>query len=287
MSDQDKTVSYSPTFPSFFTKLSYSNVLGIMKTPSFSLRNYKEDNLVLIYTARGCLFCEQSGESFSCGEGEYLLLDKRVVHSYYFDPSIPSEILWMHINGSVALEIAARINSFSKLPFIDSNPQIPKILRDCLDMHEQEGADAFESSMLINRALCVILNDAYERNQKREYSNEEYAFRTEIDKILYASDFSTITLDSLCRRMKMNKYYFSHTFKRYYGVPPMRYVNTLKLEKAKYLLRSSDIKISAVAQKYGFSSHTHFSSAFRKEFGMSPEEYRNDSKGDNNDDAKR
>ena len=80
--------------------------------------------------------------------------------------------------------------------------------------------------------------------------------------------------------MKMNKYYFSHIFKKYYGVSPMRYVNALKLEKSKCLLRCSDIKISAIAQKYGFSSHTHFSATFRKEFGMSPEEYRSNLKGD-------
>lgn len=251
-----------------------------MRTPSFSVRDYKEDNLVLIHTTQGCLFVEQVGERFTCDEGQYLLLDKRVTHSYYFDPSIPSEIIWMHINGSVAQEIAAQINLFSRLPLVDSNTEIPRIIRACIDMHDTGNTDPFENSMLINRALCLILNDAYEAHRKTKYSPEEYSFRAEIDKILYSDDFSKITLDYLCAQMKMNKYYFSHTFKKYYGVSPMKYVGALKLKKAKYLLRSSDIKISAIAKKYGFSSHTHFSSAFRKEFGTSPEEYRNNLKGD-------
>ena len=214
----DRSINYTPTFPSVFKSISYSNALGIMRSPSFSLRDYKEDNLVLIYTTRGCLFCKQGGVEFTCDEGQYLLLDKRVTHSYYFDPGIPSEIIWMHINGSVAQEIAAQINSFSKLPFVAINPKIQRIIENCLDMHALGNADPFENSMLINRALCLILNDAHETHRKAKYSPEEYSFREEIDKMLYADDFSKITLDYMSAQMKMNKYYFAHTFKKYYGV---------------------------------------------------------------------
>ena len=260
----DLSAHYTPTFSGVFKKLSYSNALGLMQKSSFSVRNYKEDNLVLIYTTRGCLFCEQNGVEFTCDEGKYLLLDKRVTHSYYFKPSVPSEIIWMHVNGSVALEIAAQINSLSKLPFVDNNSEIPTIIQACLDMHSTGNADPFEFSMLINRALCVILNDAYERRQKAEYSDDEYTFRTEIDKILYSDDFSKITLDYMCEKMKMNKYYFAHTFKKYYGVSPIKYVNALKLKKSGYLLRSSDVKISAIAQNTDFPHTPTFLQPFAK-----------------------
>ena len=46
----DRSINYVPTFPSFFSKLFYSNALGIMRSPDFSIRDYKEDNFVLIVT---------------------------------------------------------------------------------------------------------------------------------------------------------------------------------------------------------------------------------------------
>ena len=54
----ERSIHYVPTFPSFFSKLFYSNALGIMRSPEFAIRDYKEDNFVLIYTARGCLFAK-------------------------------------------------------------------------------------------------------------------------------------------------------------------------------------------------------------------------------------
>ena len=95
-----------------------------------------------------------------------------------------------------------------------------------------------------------------------------------MEKIFSSSNLTCIDLNYLCKLMKMNKYYFSHRFHEYYGVSPMKYLKGIKLEKAKYLLKYSDTKISSIAQKCGFSSHTYFSSVFRKEFGISPEEYR-------------
>lgn len=271
----DRSISYAPTFPHLFSRLCYSNMLGIMRSPNFSIRNYKEENLVLIYTTVGCLFCEQDGHVFSCEEGQYLLLDKRITHSYHFDKSIPSEIVWMHINGELANGIAAQINSFSKLAFIGKDSRVLEILLQCIEL-QSGGADPFEFSALISRALHIILEEAHAEHQKIIYSPEEYEFRTKIESLLSSDELADITLDYLCARMQMSKYYFSHRFKEYYGIPPLKYVQRLRLEKARYLLRYSDLKISAIAQKYGFSSHTYFSSAFRLEFGKSPEQYRSE-----------
>ncbi|MBQ8302671.1 MAG: helix-turn-helix domain-containing protein [Clostridia bacterium] len=270
----ENSVSYTPIFEGFFSKLCYSNMLGIMRSPSFAIRNYKQDNLVLIYTTRGTLFCEQGGKSFKCEAGEYLLLDKRITHSYGFDPGIPSEIYWMHINGALANDIAAQINSFSKLSFIGKDQRVLEILQKCISLQGEGDASLFELSTLIASVLHVILKEAYGEHRKIIYSPDEHAFREEIDRILSSSDLSGLTLDALCAEMRMSKYYFSHRFKEYYGTAPIKYIKRLKLEKAKHLLRYSELKISVIAKEYGFSSHTYFSSEFRKEYGKTPEEYR-------------
>lgn len=63
-------------------------------------------------------------------------------------------------------------------------------------------------------------------------------------------------------------------FKKYYPMSPMKYVMKEKIKKAQNLLNYSTMKISAIAAECGFSSPAYFSTVFRREVGMSPEEYR-------------
>ena len=58
------------------------------------------------------------------------------------------------------------------------------------------------------------------------------------------------------------------------GCPPIQYVQTLRLEESKYLLRTTDFAIKQIASITGFSSLGYFSQRFSKAEGMSPAKYR-------------
>lgn len=55
---------------------------------------------------------------------------------------------------------------------------------------------------------------------------------------------------------------------------PIQYVQTLRLEESKYLLRTTDFAIKQIALITGFSSLGYFSQRFSKAEGMSPAKYR-------------
>ena len=83
-----------------------------------------------------------------------------------------------------------------------------------------------------------------------------------------------LTLDDLAEQVHINKYYLSHAFKREYGVSPMNYVITRRIEESKYLLAETDLSTSHISQLLGFSSPSYFSQVFRKAENTSPMEYR-------------
>lgn len=88
----------------------------------------------------------------------------------------------------------------------------------------------------------------------------------------------SLTLDQLAEEAHMNKFYLSHAFKQEYGVSPINYMISRRINESKYLLAETDLSLSQIAQLLGFSSLSYFSQVFRKTQGISPMEYRQDTK---------
>ena len=89
----------------------------------------------------------------------------------------------------------------------------------------------------------------------------------------------TLTLDQLAEEAHMNKFYLSHAFKQEFGVSPINYLISCRIEESKYLLAETDLSMSQIAQLLGFSSLSYFSQVFRRTQAVSPKEYRQHLKG--------
>lgn len=83
-----------------------------------------------------------------------------------------------------------------------------------------------------------------------------------------------ITLESLANMIHLNKFYFSHSFSKFYGISPINYLINRRIQVCKELLLSSDYKIAEIAEIVGFSSESYFSQNFKKNCGLSAREYR-------------
>lgn len=87
-----------------------------------------------------------------------------------------------------------------------------------------------------------------------------------------------LTLDQLAEEAHMNKFYLSHAFKQEYGVSPINYMISKRVEESKYLLAETDLSTSQIAQLLGFSSLSYFSQVFNRTQNISPKEYRKSQK---------
>ena len=87
-----------------------------------------------------------------------------------------------------------------------------------------------------------------------------------------------INLNLLSELVHVNKYYMVHSFTKEYGISPINYLISRRIEESKYLLGDTDHSLSQISHMLGFSSPSYFSQSFRRLEGMSPMEYRKTSR---------
>lgn len=85
-----------------------------------------------------------------------------------------------------------------------------------------------------------------------------------------------ISIQKLCGHLHISAGYFSNIFKKEVKMTYLNYLMHIRMEHAKELLRTTDLKAFEIAEKVGYSEPNYFSFSFRKYVGVSPKEYRSD-----------
>ena len=83
-----------------------------------------------------------------------------------------------------------------------------------------------------------------------------------------------INLDKIAAKALVSKFHFIRVFKKYYGRTPNQYLQEVRIEKAKKILRKGK-SIDEACNAVGFVSKTSFISLFKKMTGFTPQAYQN------------
>jgi AraC family transcriptional regulator len=83
-----------------------------------------------------------------------------------------------------------------------------------------------------------------------------------------------LALARLAAEAGISTHAFSAAFNKAFDIPPYRYVVQRRIERAKSLLRHSDLPISRIAYETGFASQSHLATAFKRAVGQTPGIYR-------------
>jgi AraC family transcriptional regulator len=83
-----------------------------------------------------------------------------------------------------------------------------------------------------------------------------------------------LTLARLGAVVYMSPYHFARLFQRSTGLPPHRFVVRARIDHAAMLLAAPMLSIAQISQVVGFRTPSHFSTAFRRNMGVTPRAYR-------------
>ncbi|UJF32742.1 helix-turn-helix domain-containing protein [Paenibacillus hexagrammi] len=124
--------------------------------------------------------------------------------------------------------------------------------------------------------MCVRIMEHIANDRQFSYKNLVEMAKEYTKNHYHEGD---ISINKVCSHLHISAGYFSSIFKKEAKMTFVNYLNNIRMEAAKELLRTTDMKALEIAEKVGYADANYFSFSFRKIVGVSPKEYRNSSKG--------
>lgn len=115
-------------------------------------------------------------------------------------------------------------------------------------------------------------NEAHE--QCPYIANEESAAKIKKAKTIILSDLSTApTLNDLAKMVGLNAKALKEGFKELYGKPVFTYLFHYRMEEARKMLELGVHNVNEIAPLVGYSSASHFITAFKRKYGVTPKQF--------------
>lgn len=136
-----------------------------------------------------------------------------------------------------------------------------------------QAVEACKTYPELNEVVRTMQADFVQRVHRYRMSQYSHAIQQCCDYISLHLE-EEITLDQLAVQTGYASYYLSRKFKKEVGSIPADYIRRQRLDRAAFLLRTTNEDVQTISFRLQFSSQSYFSESFRKVYGMTPTEYR-------------
>ncbi|NME70699.1 helix-turn-helix domain-containing protein [Flammeovirga aprica] len=129
--------------------------------------------------------------------------------------------------------------------------------------------------------VLIIVADILNQLQVSSSNVKKFTFSREVqielddlEEFIKSNLDKEISIEMLCKRIGYSKTKLHTLFKSYFKYSMYDYIKHLRLSKAKSLLLTTDLPISEISIQVGYQSIPHFTNRFKKEFGVTPVQFR-------------
>lgn len=233
---------------------------------------HNHTELFFIVSGKGQFLIQ--GQIFPVDTNSMVIINPNTLHTEMSLDAQPLEYIVLGIDG---IELATSENSNGQFCILNhfESTDISSCLRNILREMELKNAGYEDICQAYTEILVIRLMRSTALIPQAEpqviSGNRQCAA---IKRFIDLHFKSSLTLEQLAEEAHMNKYYLAHSFKREYGISPINYMISRRIDESKYLLEETDLSMSQIAQLLGFSSLSYFSQVFHKAQGVSPMEFR-------------
>lgn len=244
--------------------------------------NHFHDYYVIGFVESGtrCLQCKN--QKYTIIPGNILLFNPNDNHSCTQADGGTFDYKGLNIPRETMLLLSEEITGEEKLPIFSENVVKSEELTCYIhSLHKMimNGSKEFEKEETLLLLISLLIE---QYNQPFSKCIPECSKEIELTCKFIDENFSKhITLEQLCKYSNLSKSTLLRAFTKYKGVTPYRYLQTIRINKAKKLLEQGGIPIN-VSLQTGFSDQSHFSNFFNMFIGLTPAAYRRIFREDSN-----
>ena len=247
----------------------------------FEKNNLGDNYLELKFCVSGNMYCRQketecnrcrANESENCLE-KAASMD---VLNFRFSPALLTQFIKPRENNSLSEEVLnfSHCSSFSKIIPLCGKTRI--VIEGLLNHSYSESLENIyinaQTQMILLYSLdCMLGEKELDVINCKFLANEE-----DREKIVRARELlilhigEPITIKELSRKVAINECYLKKGFKEMFGSTIFDFYQSQRMEHARYLLYEKGLSVTDVSIMLGYSSISHFSTAFKKHTGLKP-----------------
>lgn len=224
----------------------------------------------LYYVEKGAIVVQIYGQTITAGPGDLMLIPSRTVHSCWLTEDSYAEKCWCHFSmRNAAGEFFERF-ALEPVLHVPDREVVRKLFDQLFASHDMP---APQRDLAATTALCGLVQYYFDHTK---VSLRESASERVIKVIDYIDRHYTenLSLEQLAEIAGYSTTHLSKRFREVTGMPPVQYLNLIRIDRAKYLLQYSDEPIGRIMEQCGFTSAAYFARVFRKMLGYSPQMFR-------------
>lgn len=147
-------------------------------------------------------------------------------------------------------------------------------------MAETDGS-YYSSLLLLKRLVGLMAYHGKPLNSedfRRRITGAQEQLVMDCHQYIIANPNVSVTVDMLCSHFNVSQSYLYKCFKSVLGVSTKKFITNAQLDLAAKALLQSDKTIAQIAVEYGYGNSFRFSNLFKKNYGISPSEYRKENR---------
>lgn len=236
-------------------------------------RILSEYQLVYISKGKG-IFASDSTKNTTIGKGQVLILFPGQWHTYRPLKETGWNEYYIGFEGSF-VDTLMKNNFISyqhQILHIGSNEELVNLFSRAIKVAKEDKKSS--QQYLAGIVLHILGMMLFFAENKNLDSRESSQIIERAKIIMHENANKDIDIKGIASNLGTSYSWFRKVFKEYTGFAPAQYFQEIKLQKAKKLLRESNLSIKEIAYELNFSSYEYFLSFFKKRVGTTPLKYR-------------
>jgi AraC-like DNA-binding protein len=245
----------------------------------------------LLYVVGGTFYITEEDIEYELSRGELLLLEPGKTHWGHRPVDGDMEIYWLHFvhphpylikdSEQIAWSSWQKIGSDRDLTPVEHKIYLPKhgcfepasivpLFKQLVELHST--LSVRDAAML--HALTLQLLAKLQSLVEVKHRSKSYLLSEQV--INYLQEHMQLPFSAVHMEEKLHYHsdYLSRCLKQYTGMSPLQFLHRLQMERARSLLRQSDLTVQEIAEQIGQPNGNYFIRLFRKHYGLPPGKYR-------------